>query len=363
MSLDIWELAKQQKRENLRRKAERDQNITSDDSNISHGDEFGKHNESYIIVCGSKNCGKTSLIHRFLDQNDKPKPTVALEYTYGRRTRGATKDIAHIWELAGGTALIDLLDIPLSPSHIHICSVILMVDLTQMSHIWATTYTILNAIRSRAEVSLKNRAQMLQISDDSSQSSNAPYLKDPKDSEYVQPFPIPIAIVCSKYDEFQNFEPETRKNICKVLRFIAHSNGAILQMTSNYMENLASRSRALFGHFAFGISLSKTVQSNPSKPLYFPVGYDSFQEIGEPPSRNSSFGGVSRGNLMAETWRLALDELQPQTAEQSETKDDPASDVQFREIEIDTYVERRTCELETYIKHKRDRAALTSPSL
>uniref|UniRef100_A0A0M3HFG1 Cytoplasmic dynein 2 light intermediate chain 1 n=1 Tax=Ascaris lumbricoides TaxID=6252 RepID=A0A0M3HFG1_ASCLU len=63
--------------------------------------KFERRHESYILICGSKNCGKSQMILRFLDRNENTKPTIALEYTYGRRTRGTVKDVAHIWELGG----------------------------------------------------------------------------------------------------------------------------------------------------------------------------------------------------------------------------------------------------------------------
>jgi len=48
--------------------------------------------------------------------DDAPKSTIALEYTYGRRTTptGGT-EVAHMWELGGGLPLIDLLNIPITP--------------------------------------------------------------------------------------------------------------------------------------------------------------------------------------------------------------------------------------------------------
>ena len=33
--------------------------------------------------------GKTSIIMRFLDRDEAPKPTVALEYTFGRKAKAA----------------------------------------------------------------------------------------------------------------------------------------------------------------------------------------------------------------------------------------------------------------------------------
>ena len=42
----------------------------------------------YIDPCftGSKMSGKTTLIHRFLEREEAAKPTLAMEYTFGRRT-------------------------------------------------------------------------------------------------------------------------------------------------------------------------------------------------------------------------------------------------------------------------------------
>jgi dynein light intermediate chain 2, cytosolic len=57
--------------------------------------------ESYIFVAGASNSCKSTIISRFLEKEDKPTPTVALEYTFGRRSKGqnGAKDIAHIYEL------------------------------------------------------------------------------------------------------------------------------------------------------------------------------------------------------------------------------------------------------------------------
>jgi molybdopterin-guanine dinucleotide biosynthesis protein len=41
-----------------------------------------------FIFCylGSKTSGKTTLIHRFLEREEAAKPTLAMEYTFGRKT-------------------------------------------------------------------------------------------------------------------------------------------------------------------------------------------------------------------------------------------------------------------------------------
>uniref|UniRef100_A0A2I3N4C2 Dynein cytoplasmic 2 light intermediate chain 1 n=2 Tax=Cercopithecinae TaxID=9528 RepID=A0A2I3N4C2_PAPAN len=83
--------------------------------NGSEGDgaEIG---EKSVFFIGSKNGGKTTIILRCLDRDEPPKPTLALEYTYGRRAKGhnTPKDIAHFWELGGGTSLLDLISVPIT---------------------------------------------------------------------------------------------------------------------------------------------------------------------------------------------------------------------------------------------------------
>ena len=52
-----------------------------------------------------------------------------------------------------------------------------------------------------------------------------------QDKDLLDPLPIPLAIVGTRYDTFQDFDPEKKKIICKTLRFIAHTNGASLHVS------------------------------------------------------------------------------------------------------------------------------------
>uniref|UniRef100_A0A673UXA7 Cytoplasmic dynein 2 light intermediate chain 1 n=1 Tax=Suricata suricatta TaxID=37032 RepID=A0A673UXA7_SURSU len=97
----LWEIAK----------AEVEKRGSSGDE--GDGVEIG---EKSVFFIGSKNGGKTTIILRCLDRDEPPKPTLALEYTYGRRAKGHNipKDIAHFWELGGGTSLLDLISTPIT---------------------------------------------------------------------------------------------------------------------------------------------------------------------------------------------------------------------------------------------------------
>lgn len=64
------------------------------------------------------------------------------------------------------------------------------------------------------------------------------------DKDTLDPIPIPIVIVGTKYDLFQDFEPEQRKVICKTLRFVAHMNGASILFASDKDEGMVNTVRA-----------------------------------------------------------------------------------------------------------------------
>jgi dynein light intermediate chain 2 len=48
-----------------------------------------------------------------MTRDEQPKPTTALEYTFGRRSKNNNmlKDVAHVWELGGGIALSNLIEV------------------------------------------------------------------------------------------------------------------------------------------------------------------------------------------------------------------------------------------------------------
>ncbi|XP_035579083.1 cytoplasmic dynein 2 light intermediate chain 1-like [Zalophus californianus] len=118
-------------------------------SSGSEGDglEIG---EKSVFFIGSKNRGKTTIILRCLDRDEPPKPTLALEYTYGRRTKGHNipKDIAHFWELGGGTSLLDLISTPITSDTLWTFSIVLVLDLSKPNDLWPTMEILLQATRS-----------------------------------------------------------------------------------------------------------------------------------------------------------------------------------------------------------------------
>ena len=157
--LNIWDLSIQQSKE------KRDSSISKPDSQAL---------ERSLLVLGSKNVGKSTLIHRFLETQDSAKPTLALEYTFGRKTNNnlakvsrnirqlatltylqldftnfyPVQDVCHIWELGGGTLFTKLLETPLSPLKLTNLHIVLMIDLSKPGELWFTLETLMSALQT-----------------------------------------------------------------------------------------------------------------------------------------------------------------------------------------------------------------------
>lgn len=196
----------------------------------SDGVEIG---EKSVFFIGSKNGGKTTIILRCLDRDEPPKPTLALEYTYGRKAKGHNipKDIAHFWELGGGTSLLDLISIPITSDTLRTFSIVLVLDLSKPNDLWPTMENLLQATKSHVnKVIMKLGKKNSKASSEMRQKIWSNMQKDHPDREIIDPFPIPLVIIGSKYDIFQDFDSEKRKVICKTLRFVAHYYGASLMV-------------------------------------------------------------------------------------------------------------------------------------
>ncbi|KAL4237941.1 Cytoplasmic dynein 2 light intermediate chain 1 [Mactra antiquata] len=315
--------------------------------------------ENSLFLMGSKNAGKTSVLMRFLDRPEAPKPTVALEYTYGRRAKGhnMAKDIGHLWELGGGTWLSKLMDIPLNTDNLLQTGVMIVVDLSNPCEIWFTLETLLAASRARIETVIAD----IRHTDSSIRETIKTRMwerlgEDLPDKAMIDPFPVPLFIVGSKYDLFQEFDSEKRKVICKTLRFIAHINGASLHFFSTKHEQLVNRVRSVISSHLFGTAASKTLQTEYNKPLMVPAGLDSLASIGNVPLSDKDVGRVNAKKPI-DLWKHCFTSYFPQTATDNPAKvDDPAKDPKYAESAVDTVRAQKDEELERY-RRQSDRRA------
>ncbi|XP_041333227.1 cytoplasmic dynein 2 light intermediate chain 1 isoform X3 [Pyrgilauda ruficollis] len=332
----LWDLAiaEVEKREN------------PDDDDAKPGEVW----EKSILFMGNKNGGKTTIILRCLEREESPKPTLALEYTFGRRARrhNSPKDVAHFWELGGGTSLVELIRIPITSHNIRSFAVVLVLDLSKPNELWTTMESLLQVTRSHVnKILTKLEKTNAEVAAEIKQRMWNNLQRDHPDSALVDPFPIPLVIIGSKYDIFHEFDSEMRKIISKTLRFVSHYNGASLVFTSK-SEALLLKARALINHLAFGYDKSKSVSVDPSKPLFIPAGLDSMSQIGPPPASDSDLGKM-RANTPLELWKKVFEKTFPPKSfcDLQDTKD-PSQDSQYAEYEVDVMRAQKNQELEQY---------------
>ncbi|KAM6406581.1 cytoplasmic dynein 2 light intermediate chain 1 [Pluvialis apricaria] len=316
-------------------------------------DDDGKHVEVWeksVLFMGNKNGGKTTIILRCLEREEIPKPTLALEYTFGRRARrqNAPKDVAHFWELGGGTSLLDLIRIPITSNNIRSFAVVLVLDLSKPNELWTTMEKLLQVTRKHMNKILsKLEKTNPEVATEIKQRMQNNLQRDHPDYELVDPFPVPLVIIGSKYDIFHEFDSEMRKIISKTLRFVSHYYGASLVFTSK-SEALLLKARVLINHLAFGYDKSKSVSVDHSKPLFIPAGLDSLSQIGPPPASDSDIGKM-RANTPLELWKKVFEKTFPPKSfcDLQDTKD-PAQDLQYAEYEVDVMRAQKNQELEQY---------------
>ncbi|XP_074142804.1 LOW QUALITY PROTEIN: cytoplasmic dynein 2 light intermediate chain 1 [Sminthopsis crassicaudata] len=309
--------------------------------------------EKSVFFIGSKNGGKTTIILRCLDRDEPPKPTLALEYTYGRRAKGhnTPKDIAHFWELGGGTSLLDLITIPITNETLRTFSLVLVLDLSKPNDLWPTMESLLQVTKTHVDkLIVKLGKTNAKAASEMRQKMWSNMQKDHPDRELIDPFPIPLVIIGSKYDIFQDFDSEKRKIICKTLRFVSHYYGASLMFASK-SEALLLKIRGVINQLAFGIDKSKSISVDQNKPLFIPAGLDSLSQIGSPPLSENELGQLHAQSPM-DLWKKVYEKVfPPKSASTSKETRDPARDPQYAESEVDEMRAQKDQELEQYKKN------------
>ncbi|KFQ50071.1 Cytoplasmic dynein 2 light intermediate chain 1, partial [Nestor notabilis] len=315
-----------------------------------NADDDGKRAEVWersVLFMGNKNgvmlrvfLGKTTIILRCLKREEIPKPTLALEYSFGRRARrpDTPKDVAHFWELGGGTSLMELIRIPITSNSIRTFAVVLVLDLSKPNELWTTMEKLLQVTRNHvSKILAKLEKTNPEVVTEIKQRMRNNLQRDHPDYELVDPFPIPLVIIGSKYDIFHEFDSEVRKIISKTLRFVSHYYGASLVV-----------SHALINHLAFGYDKSKSLSVDHSKPLFIPAGMDSLSQIGPPPASDSDIAKL-RANTPLELWKKVFEKTFPpkSSCDLQDTRD-PAQDLQYAEHEIDVMRAQKKQELEQY---------------
>uniref|UniRef100_A0A1B6D0W5 Cytoplasmic dynein 2 light intermediate chain 1 n=1 Tax=Clastoptera arizonana TaxID=38151 RepID=A0A1B6D0W5_9HEMI len=237
-----------------------------------------------------------------------PKKTLALEYTFARRSgKSLKKDVCHIWEL--GTLNSTLLASTRTLTKSSKTTLVLMLDLSDLGNVWSVMENLLNTLKST-----------IQATHDQSSGQDALLKRIPNDH--------PI------------FEPEKKRVVCRCLRFVAHRLCATLAFYSSKDASLVKRLRDLLSHHAFGTPPVKTISQDYSKPLMVTSGSDLFDSI--------------EGVASASTWTLEkvkhlfTSHFTQESSKAQTLLEDPAKDPNFREPTIDALRRQKDEELERY---------------
>eukprot|EP00026_Physarum_polycephalum_P004817 Phypoly_transcript_04841.p1 GENE.Phypoly_transcript_04841~~Phypoly_transcript_04841.p1 ORF type:complete len:668 (+),score=149.10 Phypoly_transcript_04841:23-2026(+) len=288
-------------------------------SQAEYGEGKFSDSDYTLIFVGSKNAGKSTLIHRFLEKSGEPKSSTALEYTYGKHavSTGVAKDateIVHTWELAGGTSLLPLFDVCLTVERIKSAVVVLVLDLSEPSTMMDTLIRWQDTIRARADDCMKTiEKSNPPLFDGLKRASMQHYPETHADKETVKPIAVPLIIVGTKYDLFQDFEAERRKICVRTLRYFANTNGASLIFVTakdSKDDGTFTKFRALLNYYLFKTQHNRTPVIEYTKPVLVPAGTDNFEAIGRAPY------GPTKTGLAA--WKSSFDQIFPPVEEKAQ---------------------------------------------
>ena len=169
--------------------------------------------EHCFLMVGDHRAGKSSLIQYTLMQNreENPKSTVALEYAYARAPLGlaASREIAHVYELGGGRLLANLVSVPLSAETLAGTLIAIVLDLSHPHKVVESLLYWLQVVRDRI---LEVQAQMPSRSAGKLAQRVRKKWERHEDYANLQPLPVSVVVVCSKYDVFASQESESGKS-------------------------------------------------------------------------------------------------------------------------------------------------------
>ncbi|XP_026275896.1 cytoplasmic dynein 2 light intermediate chain 1 [Frankliniella occidentalis] len=293
-----------------------------------------------LILCGSKQVGKTSMLNHLLDRNVPARPTLALEYSFGRKlNRDGVKDTCNFWELGGGTTfsavIPQLIKTPLKERRV--VSVAFILDLTKPAQLWLTFDKLMKAVKSSLKQYAEEKPDHYSLL--YSKCSNQ-FFTDHPDHPDVACIEIPIIrlhIVGAKYDEFQNFDPEKKKVICRTLRTAALIYGSSLHFTSTTENALIKRGKEVLHYAGFEFNPPSSINVDHNGPLSIPPGFDTLKDIGSVSSRSSSA-------IKTELEQYFTSHF-PQVEEENLELEDPSAHASFKEPHLDFILKRKRGEV------------------
>lgn len=283
------------------------------------------------------------MINNFLDRNEPIRNTLALEYSYARRTNSSgqsnQKLIGNIWELGSLANSSQLIDVPIKSHGLEYLSVIIMLNLAEPSELLTDIESALQGLKQSIG-NIYSESELKQFKEKLIERGSH---KDHQDLSTLEIMPCQVVIVGGKYDQFENLDSEIRKHVVKFLRSISHTLGASLVFYSMKIPSLAKTVRDVMSCLAFNSPQHpiRAQKTDFNEPIMISAFSDTWEKIGVMPSNSE---------------RIAIQfssQIQ-QNKEQKENQDvtvNPTNDVNFRETIIDDLRAMKDDELLRLIKN------------
>jgi dynein light intermediate chain 2 len=325
--------------------------------------------ESTILFVGCSGAGKSTIVSQFLDPSKDPgdpKPTVALEYLFGRRTTSSSKQVVHLWELGGGARLKELISVPVNPSTLPRSAVCLVLDGGSVARSWAALETWLDVLRPHGRDCLaKMRGGAGAGAEGAARAEALAARRLPAahpDRATVRPLPVPLVVVVSRADLMDDIAPADRRLFLQAVRHAAHAHGASLATWSRRDKQAAANLRGLLNTLAFGSEPKRAVQLDPGagKPLIAPAGSDAFSRIGAPEGERAEDFAAMGVEVQRRAWVRALGRsFDLQVSAEAERREEHGRNQHLEPI-VDAMVAQKREELLQYRREAERRARLAA---
>lgn len=266
------------------------------------------------------------MINSFLDRNEPVRPTLALEYSFARRTnssgQSSQKLIGNIWELGSLANSSQLIDVPIKSHGLRYFSAVIMLNLAEPGELLTDLESALQGLKQ----SISNNYSDNEVRQFRDKILEQGTFKEHPDINTLEVMPCQIVLVGGLYDKFENLDPEVKKHVVRFLRSVSHTLGAALVFYSTKIPSLAKTVRDVMNNLSFGSPQNpiRSVKTDYNEPVLISQFSDSWEKIGVLPSNSEKFGIAFSSQIQ-----------QNKTNEGRESSDDPAKDPNFREPVID----------------------------
>jgi dynein light intermediate chain 2 len=285
------------------------------------------------------------MINNFLDRNEPIRTTLALEYSFARRTNSSgqsnQKLIGNIWELGSCIAnSSQLIDVPIKSHGLQYFSTIIMLNLAEPSKLISDLESTLEGLKQSIS-NIYSDSEVRQFKQNIIE--RGMYGEHP-DINTLEIMPCQTVIVGGNYDLFENLDSEIKKHVVKFLRSISHTLGASLIFYSMKIPSLAKTARDVMSNLAFASPQNpiRAQKTDFNEAVMISALSDTWEKIGVLPT-NSERIVIQFSSQIQQSKENQID--------YKEVSANPATDVNFRETVIDDLRAMKDEELMRLIKN------------